>query len=359
MRASHLLVFSLCGALLGCGTEGETASDPVARSEDPAGARVRDGGRADASRDAGKPLGDPNACQTIELPKNPAAPQILIVQDRSGSMVGVGAPKNMGKNRWLPSASALKKLTSELTDTVAFGLMLFPASTSSGSATSPIAGCDQGKVDVAVGTGTADAIASALDRSTPDVGATPTAASLTAALGEFETLACQGCREPPKYVLLVTDGQPSCGLGGTTTVPQDLEATNAALDALRAAGIMTYVIGYDTASDRDAAAAMESFAQHGGTEKYLPVEDEATLLAELTRIAGALIPCQFELSDDVLDASFVRVEIDGVSYEYGRDWLLEGRTVSLLPTGGACTKLRDARLHDLAITRECTPVVLL
>ncbi|HEX5661136.1 MAG TPA: vWA domain-containing protein [Polyangiales bacterium] len=350
MRASRWQVLTLCSSLLAaCGGSSNTTS----KSDEPSTAR--DAGSSEAGKKA--PI-DPAACQKIQLPSDPAEPEILIVQDRSGSMVGLGDIRNAGKNRWQPSVRALKKLTSELTETVAFGLMLFPA-TSGGVSLGGGAGCDPGKLDVEVATGSATQIASVLDRSAPDVGATPTAASLTAALGALDTGLCPDCRVAPKYVLLVTDGQPTCGVGGTKTLPEDIEATNKAIDALHTAGIKTYVIGYDTASDQAAAIAMDGFARHGGTDKYLPVEDESSLLAELTRIAGELVPCEFELSDDVEDPSFVRVEIDGVSYEYEQDWLLEGRTVRLLERGGACPKLRDARLHRLAITRECAPVMLI
>ncbi|MET0286608.1 MAG: vWA domain-containing protein [Polyangiales bacterium] len=383
MRASHWLVLSLCGALVGaCGSNGDTSSNPeLSQDQDNVKGGGRDGGRRDSGKgdstkgDGGRKgndvnlTGDPTACQKIQLPSNPANPEILIVQDRSGSMVGLGGTGGPGVNRWAPSVSALKKVTSELGDTVAFGLMLFPAPGSGGGGLGAIipglggggaGGCTPGKVDVEVATGSAEAIAAKLDMSAPDVGNTPTAQSLEAALGVIDTAPCADCRKPPKYVLLVTDGQPTCGAaGGTMTTPEDIEATNAAIDALKAAGVTTYVIGYDTARDPAVAAAMDGFAEHGGTEKHLPVEDEASLLAELTRIAGALVPCEFELSGDVDDPSFVRVEIDGVTYEFGKDWELDGRTVRLKEDGGACPKLRDARLHQLQITRECAPIVVI
>jgi uncharacterized lipoprotein YmbA len=102
---------------------------------------------------------------------------------------------------------------------------------------------------------------------------------------------------------------------------------------------------------------MDEFAMHGGTEKHYPVEDETTLLAELSRIAGALVPCEFELSSDIPDPTYVSVKIDGVSYAYMTDWTIEGRKIVLHPDGGACPVLRDAKLHDLKIIRECVPVL--
>jgi hypothetical protein len=391
MRPSSLLTLTIA-TLFACGGDpGRVTSDPpdTSASEDSttgggtgaardAGAKKDSGGGkaptissgpVGGKKDAGPPIDEgPPTCDKLRLEGAPNAPDILIVLDRSGSMVGFGDARNAGKNRWLPSVSAIKKLTSELTETVAFGLLLFPDPDANGGVTIPgigtfggngMGGCTPGKVNVPVDLNTAAKIASALDRSAPDVGATPTSASLVAARKTLDT-SCADCTPTPKYVLLVTDGQPTCGMGGSAeTTPEDIAATNAAIDDLTADGVKTYVIGYDTASDPAAAMTMDGFAMHGGTGKHYPVEDEATLIAELTRITGALVPCEFELSMDIPDPTYVRVEIDGVTYNYGTDWINDGRKIVLDPMGQACPKLRDAKLHDLKITRECVVIPVL
>jgi len=391
MRLSYWLSLLLAGSLAGvtaCGSDepGNSTSDgPGTKGdESPSGADddddddgtkkdagVKDGGKKDAGGTVIKTdPDDPSACDKLALNGRPNAPDILIVLDRSGSMVGLGDPRNAGKNRWMPSVSAVKKLTSELTETVAFGLMLFPApgSGAGGGITIPGigtfgggggGGCAPGMLNVPVELSTADMIGTTLDMSTPDVGATPTSATLEAALTALDTGTCGDCQDVPKYILLVTDGQPTCGASGMTTTPEDIAATNAAIDKLAAKGIKVYVVGYDTASDPASAAAMDEFAMHGGTGKHFPVEDEATLLSELTTIAGALVPCEFELTKDIPDPTYVRVEIDGVSYAYETDWSVEGRKIILHPEGAACPILRDAKLHDLKITRECEIVMVM
>jgi hypothetical protein len=394
MRLSYLLPFALSASLLACGGEsGSTTSDAPKDSDDNpiTSGPIKDGGTKDSGKggspgssgsDGAKPgttqEGDDDdddgapACDKLNLTGAPQSPDILIVLDRSGSMVGLGDMRNMGKNRWVPSVSAVKKLTSSLTETVAFGLMLFPhpdpmAMGGGGGLFGNIIGggmlpdtCQPGQIDVPVGINTADKIAAVLDMSMPDFGSTPTTASLMAARTALGENCTADCKPTPKYILLVTDGQPTCGMGGTgQTTPEDIAATNAAIDDLTMDGVKTYVIGYDTASDPDAAAAMDGFAMHGGTDKHYPVEDEATLIAELTRIAGALVPCEFELNKDVPDPAYVRVEIDGTTFNYGTDWTLNGRTVVLDPMGGACPTLRDAKVHNLKITRECEVIPVL
>jgi von Willebrand factor type A domain len=375
MRLSNLLPLSLSAALCigaACGSDSEqrtssgiTVDDSNAGEDKP----TKDAGKP-ASKDSGvkRDAGggkqqttslDPETCDKLNISARPQAPRILIVQDRSGSMVGYGDARNMGKNRWAPSVSAIKKVTSDLTETVAFGLMLFPSKAAGAfGRPNPAASCGPGKLNVPVEIMSADAIAMALDANTPDVGATPTASTLEVARGALKEDACADCpAPPPMYVLLVTDGQPTCGAnGGATPTGEEIDATVAAIEELRKDNITTYVIGYDTASDAPAAAAMDLFAMAGGTDKHLPVEDEASLLSELTRIAGQLVPCEFELSSDIPDPTYVRVEIDGVTYEYMKDWQVEGRKIVLTPDGGACPKLRDAKVHELKITRECKPI---
>lgn len=405
-KLCYWLIFALA-VQLGCGTDdtggtstaetqaasagdGRVASSTKRDAGTSAAPVKKDGGPSKQSNAAGpantpvSTSADPDACEKLQLPAHPNSPDILIVLDRSGSMIGLAG----GANRWDPSISALKKLTASLTETVAFGLMLFPApSGGAGGANMgvaiagtildglgiPIPGlssgggadaasCAAGALEVPVDINSAGKIASVLDSmsSRPDIGSTPTTVTLQAAQAALDTGTCGDCPVTPKYVLLVTDGQPTCGGGGATVTAQaDLDAVNSALDGLTAAGIKTFVIGYDTASDPATAAAMDGFAMHGGTDHQYPVENEQTLVDELTAIAGSLVPCEFELTGVITDPNFVRVEIDGKTYVYGTDWTIDGMKIILDPMGGACPKLRDAKLHNLRITRECEPVLVL
>jgi hypothetical protein len=214
--------------------------------------------------------------------------------------------------------------------------------------------CAPGMVDVPVGEMNAQKIAASLASSPPTpfpLGATPTSTSLMAALTALDPMLCADCVPTPKYVLLVTDGEPNCA-------DDPVGDTNRAIDALTAKGVKTYVIGYDLSNNANSVMVMNGFAQHGGTDQYYPVEDQASLVKELTRVAGELVPCEFALKDEIGDPSYVRVEIDGKTYNYGSDWTIDGSKIVLDPMGGACPKLRDAKLHSLKITRECDPVVV-
>lgn len=297
-----------------------------------------------------------NACFSTPITVQPNSPQFLIVLDRSASMIGLGPN---GGLRWQPSVAAVKQFTSQLTETIDFGLMLFPGP--SMDIFDPMAGCTAGTINVPIGLNTADAIGNAMDQLPPDLGQTPTAATMQAALDLLDMTRADSAMVPT-YVLLITDGQPNCGKNGSDTGADDITAVDDVLDKLLMANIKTFVIGYDMANNPPLAANMEEFAQHGGTEHALAVEDEQSLIDKLTGIAGATVSCEVDLSGDdvdMIDPMFLRVEIDGQTYSYGTDWTLDGKKVILTDGASACSKLRDAKVHKLDVTRECEPVLTL
>jgi hypothetical protein len=348
---------------VGCGADVDTdemtnPSDPLVRFVDggdvasDAGTSTHVDGKVPTTPQSTRDADIVQSCGSLNINAVPNAPEVLIVLDRSGSMIGNGS-KTL---RWEPSVSAVKKITKELEQQMQFGLMVFPQ---------PLADvanvCAPGVLNVPPALGNATKIASTVDSSAPTWNsATPTAAALQTALetiGAAET--CADCVAPMKYVLLVTDGAPNCGSDKhTDTRAADVTECNGKLDALKNQGVLTYVIGYDTtvAKNPSLAATMDGFAMHGGTGKQLPVEDEASLLQTLTKVAGQLVACDYQLASEVDDASYVRVTIDGVQVDLGTGWSLkeDKRTIVL---GSACEKLRDAKPHNLQITRECTQVI--
>jgi hypothetical protein len=408
MKLERWLFGALTLAALACSSGEDVRSDenPSAQDDDDADDDGDDeGARPDAGPkkpDGGKPKpgtdpmagdddddddspsggGDEEVCDSLDIQAKPNSPEIMIVLDRSGSMLGGAMPGGgqMGMmpttvmNRWVPSASAVKKLTMELDEVVAFGLMLFPSPAPGGmqgGGGRPGGGfpnfgasCTAGKVDVAIDLGQAEKIGSAIDMGMPDQFAmTPTAATLEAALAAFQNNPnCSDCAEREKFVLLVTDGQPTCGMGGMgpgggMTTQAEIDATVAAIDKLKMAGIKTYVVGYDTKTDMALATTMDLFAMRGDTGMHFAVENEAQLVTDLRNITARLISCEFDLNDEVEDPKLVRVIIDGEEFELGNGWTLDGKKVVLggEDTMGICPKIKDGRVHTVKIKKVCEP----
>lgn len=294
-------------------------------------------------------------CEAQRAHANPVTPDMLIVLDRSGSMEDEG--------RWAPSVDAVRSVTQELGDAIRFGLALFPnqdmAMNGGGLFGGGGASCTPGDVVVPVGDATAGMIGTTLDAATSR-GGTPTAETLEAVLSSFGPVDLDpDAVVNPRYVLLVTDGQPTCPAGGgARTTPEDVNRSNAAIDALTQADVQTYVIGYDTAGPErvDLAAVLDGFAQRGGTGDmaHRPVEDAASLIEELRSITASAISCNLALDTAPPAPEYVQVLIDGTQVKLGDadGWEMEGDSVIRL-VGAACDTLSDGGEHLLEVSVEC------
>lgn len=317
---------------------------------------------------------DPSGvCEIIRANADPQVPDMMIVLDRSGSMTE--------GRRWQPSVSALKRVTQELQSQIAFGLAMFPAPPADPSMvlgdafaciTAPdpqmcldmldAQACAPGGIVTPIAIDNAGPIGQILDQTVP-AGGTPTPETLQLLVDEFANQSVDPDALPPaKYILLVTDGQPTCPVGmGSMVTPDDVNASNAAMDALTGAGVKTYVIGYDTNTPGNEALAqvLDGFAQRGGTgdTMHRPVEDEASLLAVLQSIASELVSCTYVLDNAPSRADFVRVLLDGqqINLDDPNGWTLVGdRTVEV--QGAACDQLRSTGAHSIEVTVQCSVV---
>lgn len=311
----------------------------------------------------GTSQGGDNNCEELTARAMPTTPDMLIVLDRSGSM------KRGDVNRWDPSVSAVKSITSSLDTKIRFGMMLFPKACDPTDFQCTIGmlgnACEPGELEVPVDIGTSGAIGGLLDMSAPG-GGTPTGATLQAAQAILDAQVA-GPDEvvTPKFILLVTDGQPTCpnGDGSVDATAQELEddknLTVQAIDSLLASGAKTYVIGYDAASDPALASALTEFAQHGGTTDYRAVEDEQSLLTEFQKIAGEVVSCSYQLDTAPPDPSYVLVTLDGkqLNLDQPDGWSINGKAVTL--EGQACKTLQDGKDHTLNVQVKCDVVPII
>ncbi|MET0385759.1 MAG: vWA domain-containing protein [Polyangiales bacterium] len=301
---------------------------------------------SDSDADAGVPL-----CDVVQLVAKPQVPDMMVMLDRSTSMEQGG--------RWRPSVSAVRSLTMKLESSVRFGLALFPGVGFGGFRGSLL--CSPGEITVPAAERNAARIARSLSVTWPS-GGTPTSDTLRVLLDTYAVADTGPDSEPhPKYILLVTDGAPTCPDGaGTETTPPDVDAANAALDALREQGVRTYVVGYDTTGPGNEmlTSVLDGFAARGGTgdEQHRPVEDEASLVSELQQIASAITSCDFSLDKTPPSADHVLVQLDGEQLNLGEPdgWRLVGdRTIQLV--GAACDRFRDGT-HSVSAEIRCAIV---
>jgi hypothetical protein len=332
-------------------------------------------------------LGDA-ACGEATVRTLTAAPELLILLDRSRSMQAGGPRPNLrcdnlsafdvatftecvsaqidcstaedrpttycggtqsrgAVDRWTPSVKSLKGLATQLDAGFRLGLLTFPSMSN---------GCGPGDLRVPLGEDHGALVAQTLDEVKVG-GGTPTGESLMAAAKLFES-AAQDALSSPRYVLLVTDGEPTCPHAESNDadragVAQDRQLTSSQLDALRAIGVKTFVVGYDAAHDPELASALTEFAAHGGTEHYYPVEDERSLLAALEAIAGATASCEYSVRSKGLRATDVEVQVDGVALAANTPDGFDVQDEVVYLRGAACATLRSKPASKVTFRVPC------
>jgi hypothetical protein len=254
------------------------------------------------------PLSDAESCEP---------PDMLLVLDRTMSMhrrpdgsVPPDTAAGHMQSKWYIAITAIEQLTADLEGTIRFGLELFPRdpgqdlcvtlSQRINDVTAMNVQCEAGEVLVSPDTGTVPAIAAALDPETTRLcRSTPIGAGLETARSELESLT-----DPVRdqFAILITDGQGTCNM--------DALALSEA-QALAAAGIKLYVIGFDGSGGSgvdnahlndlacagqtaplfptpctDDGAGNYTATSPGGAPLYFLADDAAALGQALAEVAG-------------------------------------------------------------------------
>lgn len=259
---------------------------------------------------------------TFSLRSRPA--EILFVVDRSGSF----APS------WNYVSGAFAAALPAIDGALSTGLLLFPER---GCEVSPT-------LHVELGLSNSARIASTLEAVRPS-GRTPTRVAITTA---SQTLRARA-GERSGFIMLVTDGVPTCPLGGLDG-DRDLTGTVSAVAASAAAGVPVFVIGVGDTSG-EMGTSLDQLAIAGGRpitsadgRRYYAVDDVSSgLLTALRTVQSTVTRCELAITTPAEGAS-VRVDFDGVPIEEdptGREgwWWSDARRMAITVHGGWCSRL--------------------
>ena len=299
-------------------------------------------------------------------------PEILILLDRSGSMNedinggtcndgGVGVGANCGAtSKWALMVPAINKVVMETEADVNWGLKFFPDNTINSCNVSTTAA-------VPVGAGNAGAIASAIMASTSANGGvmtgynnTPTRSGMVGATTYLQSVTTTN----PKFILLATDGVPTCsalGPGG-----MDDAASEAAVAAANTAGFKTFVVGIATGGSAD--LTLSTLAKAGGlprqgTPSYYPVSTAADLAAAVRTFIGAANTCTFQVGpaptdDGTTDVNRIVVYGDGVeikidtTHANGYDYT-DSTHQSIEVHGPQCAQIKTGAIKQVSVNFIC------
>jgi hypothetical protein len=383
--AFSLLLVALCACASGSssavrgegGSDGDEFANAPGQSGE-SGAASLPGGSAAGSASSGVGTGNlPRGCNDLVVQFDPVTPTVLLLIDRSGSMWD--SSYGDSPTRWQAVYDALMNadgVVQPLASEVRFGLMTYTGESTGGTCPSI--------TSVAPTLDNYAPVKEVYDAASPRPtfkAETPTGPGVRAAIDALLEVTEDG----PKYIVLVTDGEPD-----TCATPDPQCGQDESIAAVQAAfeqGIATFVIGISsdvgTAHLQDVANAgaglpvrapdmqfmyncvnpgyavmSASYAAAGQTPGSAPVHEPADR-GEIADTIGSLIRgvhgCSYTLNAevDLTKAGQGRVLLDAeiLLYEDENGWrMLDSRTLEV--TGAACDRvLSDA--SELAISFPC------
>jgi hypothetical protein len=289
--------------------------------------------------------------EEIELINQGDPPDLLIVLDRSGSMMMPPGMNLTGPTKWQIMTDALEQLLDLRESNIRFGLTVFP--TDEDCAVDPGA-----RVEIALDN--AQPINGYLDSTGPG-GNTPAHFALQEALAYYATIPVN---PEGRYVLFATDGIPNCG-GDPPNVDIETNAeTVAAVEDLAAADIHTFVLGFgglfglDPETLNDAAqAGLEP--RPNGPPYFYHADDASELQSALDAIAGGIIfpSCSFDLASQPPVPDDVAVYFDGnavprtSSHTDGWDYHPDSSTITFF--GSYCDMLQSGQVEEVDFIFGC------
>jgi von Willebrand factor type A domain len=330
----HVVKLVLISALAGCGfNPGQAGSGNV-----PTGGGISSGnaassgsGSAATSGNTGVGLnsggggdvtggGGSMQCGVTSTPQAVQPPDVLIVQDKSGSMAdddtdtacngGCGA-----NSKWSQVSAAMQNVVTATEMSVNWGLKYFSDTSACSAAAAPV---------VTIGTANAaNAIVASYMATTP-ANNTPTRDAITYGAMYLATLTDSN----PKFLLLATDGLPNCPSGCAsmrnpsnsctmTDNPDEDMAAEAAITMAAMMGFPTFVVGIGNVSS--AVNTLNQFAINGGEAQtgaatsYYAATDPTSLEAALNAIVGKVASCTVQLQGVPAGQTNVAVSVDDSS----------------------------------------------
>ena len=365
--------------------------------------------------DIGNPETSDGACGGTTITATARDVSTLLVLDKSGSMND--KPPGYTVTKWSAMKTALSGSLAKVKSRMSLGLELFPYDTAAsignpcaGNCCSVPTGGAAINVPIEAGSTAVDKIITAVSASSPG-GATPTAEALKRALDYFTTGAGKDLKGD-KYVILATDGGPNCNaaltcdaahctknLDGFCSTPMsdagvdDADATDSAvrnccdttaggskidcvddgsviaqLNALKTAGVKTFVIGIPGSEAYN--GFLDTFAEAGGISspstppKYFAVGaagDVGGLEATFDLITGSLITtCKLVLTSEPADPNKLNVFVDGKEIPQGGPdgWDLDTTThpPTITLKGATCGAMTSKGAKIVEISYGCPTI---
>lgn len=280
--------------------------------------------------------------------------ELFLVLDRSQSMEDTPSGAEDPTSKWNLVVPAINQVIHQTNAAVSWGMKTYPE----GQDDECVAGSVTNRVDVPIQAMNAAAVTAAITATTPKGNGTPTGGAMQEAVRYLQSLTSDN----PKYILLATDGEPSCPKPTGTARSEAV----AAVAAASAAGFPTFVVGVATTKD-SATSVLNQMAVAGGRARpdaapeairYYLANTQAELVGALEIITGEVASCLFAFSKVPPAPEKIAVKVSGVSaprdpsHVNGWDYTSpESRGIELY--GSWCEQVKAGTSKSLDIVFGC------
>jgi hypothetical protein len=313
---------------------------------------------------------DAGNCGLETFKPNPTNADILLVLDRSASMRDDPSGGSGTPSKWDIVVPTLNAVVTATDGSILWGLKTFPE----GSASSCSAGSVTAAIDAQVAAHNGATVTATITATSPDGNGTPTGDAINAAVAYLKQLT----DDNPKYILLATDGEPSCA-----AIPTSESTTSARPYAVQAvttaskAGVPTFVVGIATtkASDTmtlnqlaDAGGEVPATASNPLAPHFFLANDQTSLSAALEQITGQVSLCLFKLGSPppvpndpmrlgvYLDGGATKIPYDG---NMANGWAYTDTSDSYVQVyGDWCDKIQAAGAGAVQIIFGCPDIIV-
>lgn len=297
----------------------------------------------------------------FDVERRPA--DVLLVLDRSGSMrEGPDGNEGTVPTKWDLTIPAVNQVLRETNAGVSWGMKLFPEGQGNGSCS---AASINDQIHVPIAAGNAETVVGAIAATTPDGDGTPTGDAVRAAVRYLTTL--QSAND--KYILLATDGEPSCSPSGEGQENARPYAVSAVQEAV-AQNIPVFVVGVATNKDT-ATQALNDMANAGGVPRpalnplaprYYLANTQDELVTAFRQIAGEIASCVFPLSKPPPVPENIAVKLDGVNQPHDpsrtNGWEYTDESLTAVEVYGPICDQIQTEAHDVQVVFACRGVTI-
>jgi hypothetical protein len=293
----------------------------------------------------------------FELERKPA--ELLLVLDRSASMKDAPDGASDSTPKWELVVPAVNQVIQATDTTISWGLKVFPE----GDGDECVATGVTSHIDVELTAMNAAKVTGAITTTTPEGNGTPTGDAILQGLEYLQSLT----DDNPKYMLLATDGEPSCPKPSDSARPHAVDSIAMAA----AAGVHTFVLGVAT-TKKSATSILNDMAIAGLEprsddpnplqSRFYLANSRDQLVTALQLITGQISGCTFTWNDPPPVPENIAVKVGGVKapHDPNDGWeYSNSEHTGVEVRGSFCEKIKTTASNRVEIVFGCPDIEIL